>query len=77
MPMGQPMPGIGQPGGSNPQAAPVAESDSGLVELSIYGVASLYERYHPKSQPAAGTPPNPNTPPGPGLPNKPPELPKK
>ncbi len=75
MPMGPPMPGFGQPGVGAPQVNPAAESDSTLVELCIYGVASLYERYHEKSQPAPTTRPNPNPPLGPGLP-KPPQPPK-
>jgi hypothetical protein len=59
-----PSPGPG-PGSAPPSSeygaagATVSESQltSGLIELSIYGVVSLYEKYQPNAEAAAGTPP--------------------
>lgn len=70
------------PNGMPTQGADDANADTNLVELTIYGIATLYERPKPKGadtkQP--GTPPNtppgtppggPKTPPGPGNPMQP------
>jgi hypothetical protein len=68
-PMPRPAPGVvGQP-----QQTGGADADPNLVELCIYGVASLYEKYY-EEKPAApppGGPKGPN-PPGPGGLPKPP-----
>jgi hypothetical protein len=56
------------PGGTQPPspgaAAPREETMSSLVEMTIYGIASLYERYPPKppSADATGTAASPTTP---------------
>jgi hypothetical protein len=71
-PYGMPPPGVG--GGQQAQAAD--EDDPNLVELTVYNIASLYERYPPRKQeetPPGGLPPGPGvappggTPPGPGV----------
>ncbi len=80
------MPGMPEMSGGygNPYNRPstVSESQitSGLVELSIYGIVSLYEKYEPKVDPAAAAggstapaitptaPPTPTTPPTPTKP---------
>lgn len=56
--------GLGAGGGGQIQANLIDEADPNLVEVSIYGIASLYERYQPsgeqqpagaaQQQPAAG-----------------------
>lgn len=72
-------PGPGRPGGAFPGAAgpgpegpggyggaTVSEGqlNSGLIELTIYAVVSLYEKYQPPGTPAAGGPTTaPTTPP--------------
>ncbi len=58
-------PGVGAGGYGQPGTSPAAEEQEwDLIELTIYGVASLYERYPPKqpnadaaATPQAGTPP--------------------
>jgi hypothetical protein len=53
MPGGIPgMPGYGGTSGRNASTVSESQITSGLVELSIYGVVSLYEKYEPK--PAEG-----------------------
>jgi hypothetical protein len=38
--------GITPPGGSASAAVPTDETDPNLVEVAVYGIAALYERYH-------------------------------
>jgi hypothetical protein len=69
----QRMPRPGMPPGmsSDPNAAD--EENNNLVELTVYGIISLYERYPPK--PAAGQPGAPGAAPVPGAPAAPPPPP--
>jgi hypothetical protein len=61
-----PRPRTGE-GGPQAVVIPGAEPTPTLVELTIYGVASLYERFPPKPAPATpGATPVPGTPPAPG-----------
>jgi hypothetical protein len=67
--------GPGSPG-STPGASIASESQitAGLVELSIYGVVSLYEKYTEAPPANAAAPANgtaPTTPPGPPAPTPP------
>ena len=60
-------PGMGNPYGSSGNSSTVSESQitSGLVELNIFGIVSLYEKYtEPKKADAAATPGNPGQTPG-------------
>jgi hypothetical protein len=52
-----------------PKDANLQEDNAALVEVTVYGLSSLYERYPPRedAQAAPGTPPPPVTP-GPGTP---------
>jgi hypothetical protein len=52
-----PSPGgaAGLPGGIDPNAPPIEDGSANLVELSIYGLISLYERFPPKPT-AEGSP---------------------
>jgi hypothetical protein len=90
-PGGAPPPGAAglPPGMQPPGAATREESMAGLVEMTIYGIASLYERFPPRppqtpgtdataatpSQPAAPTPEVPATPAAGGPPPPPPPPP--
>lgn len=56
--------GPGNPYGSNSTSVSEAQITSGLVELSIYGIVSLYEKYTEAPKADATTPNGP--PPGPG-----------
>ena len=58
---GGPGPGPSGPGGSS-SIASESQITSGLVELSVYGVVSLYERY---TEAAVAAPTTPGTPPAP------------
>jgi hypothetical protein len=50
----------GAPGGFGPETAGMSEDDPNLVELGIYGIAALYERFPPKKkEPGADTSPGP------------------
>jgi len=46
------MPGPGQPGPGLGSDDSIADADvqmtSGLIELSVYGIVSLYEKYEPE-----------------------------
>jgi hypothetical protein len=37
----------GFPGGNTPGLAPGRDDDPNLVELAVYGIAALYERFDP------------------------------
>jgi len=63
---GPPSPGAGPPGGfgSGEMRRSIGDQDDpNLIELSVYGIASLYERYPPKP-PAAPAPETAKTPTG-------------
>jgi len=51
-------------GNPNDSTTPADEGDRNLVELAVYGVASLYERYPPRP-PAANDPNAPKDQPAP------------
>jgi hypothetical protein len=75
---GGPMPGGPMPGGPGSHPEVQAEDyDTNLVELTVYGIATLYERYKEKTadtpqSPGAPPPGAPGTKPGPALqPGKP------
>jgi len=61
-PMGPPAPG-GTVGGDSGE-----EADPNLVELSVYGIAVLYERFPPKKKPEGTDPNNPGGTPAPTTP---------
>jgi hypothetical protein len=63
MPPGPGTPGIGETAG-RPSGFVGDEDDPNLVELVVYGIASLYERFPPKA-PAAAQPQTPGAPPSP------------
>lgn len=68
---------IAEPGAAAPpptSTTPSSEDDPNLVELAVYGLASLYERFPPKAPAAAGTPGAPSAAPAAGAPTA---LPKK
>ena len=69
-PRGGGFPGAGFPGSSgyDPNESGMDEEDPNLVELAVYGIASLYERFPPKPPPGAdaGSSGTPATPPAPG-----------
>ena len=52
----------------DPNESGMDEEDPNLVELAVYGIASLYERFPPKPPPGAdaGSSGTPATPPAPG-----------
>ena len=59
LPKGGPGPGKpGYPMGGNPNESTTSadEGDRNLVELAVYGIASLYERYPPKPAPDPNAP---------------------
>jgi hypothetical protein len=55
--------GPGRPGGSSDPSQAQTPDPASLVELTVYGVASLYERFPPKAAQPASTPASPPTPP--------------
>ena len=58
---------LGGLGGNNPATATAEQSDPNLVEVAVYGIAALYERYPPKPpakpEDAAAGPGQPAVPP--------------
>jgi hypothetical protein len=58
-------PGSEYPGGTGAATMSEGQLTSGLIELTIYGVVSLYEKYQPPPDASAGTNPPTATPPKP------------
>jgi hypothetical protein len=58
---GMGMAGPGGTGGST-EGVSTFQDTARLIELSVYGVASLYERFPPKPKQDGGTTPAPTTP---------------
>jgi hypothetical protein len=63
--------GPGTPGGPGGLGQPTTEElDANLVELTVYGIAALYERPKPPETAPTGNQPPGTTPPVPGTPGK-------